>query len=83
MCNPSFQTIVTEFILIWTCLGVAHPPELDLAVVGAGDDERHVGVEGGPVDAAVVPLQHVLHHGVSLTKQVRGVSVSLDLILKS
>jgi hypothetical protein len=47
-------------------LVVVHAPELDLPVVRPGDDERHAGVEGGPVHAPVVPLQHVLHHRVSL-----------------
>ncbi len=47
-------------------LVVVHAPELDLSVVRPGDDERHAGVEGGPVHASVVPLQHVLHHRVSL-----------------
>ncbi len=51
-----------------THLVVVHAPELDLPVVRPGDDERHAGVEGGPVHAPVVPLQHVLHHRVSLFK---------------
>ncbi len=49
-----------------THLVVVHAPELDLPVVRPGYDERHAGVEGGPVHAPVVPLQHVLHHRVSL-----------------
>ena len=40
-------------------------------------------MEVGPVDAPVVPLQHVLHHGVRLAEQVGGVGVSLDLILEA
>ena len=40
-------------------------------------------MEVGPVDSSVMTLQHVLHHGVSLAKQVWGVSVSLDLILET
>ena len=49
-----------------------HPPQLDLAVVGAADDERQRGVEGHPVDAAVVALQHVLNDGVRLAEQLGG-----------
>ena len=40
-------------------------------------------MEVGPVDAPVVPLQHVLHHGVRLAEQVGGVGVSLDLVLEA
>ena len=49
-------------------LVIVHPPELDLPVVGPGHDERHGGVEGGPVDTPVVTLQHMLHHRVSLIR---------------
>ena len=49
-------------------LVIVHPPELDLPVVGTGDDERHGRVAGGPVHAAVVALQYVLHHCVRLRK---------------
>lgn len=52
-------------------LRTIHAPQLDLAVVCAGDDEGQGGVEGGPVDAAVVALQHILDHGVAAAKQVR------------
>ncbi len=47
-------------------LVVVHPPELDLPVVSSGHNEGHGGVEGGPVDAPIVALQHVLHHRVRL-----------------
>ena len=47
-----------------------HAPELDLAVVGGRDDEGHGGVEGHPVDAAVVALEHVLDAGVGGAKEV-------------
>ena len=46
-------------------LGVVHAPELHLAVVRAGDDERERRVESSPVDAPVVALQHVLDHRVA------------------
>ena len=48
-----------------------HAPELDLAVVGARHDERQCRVEGRPVNAAVVALQHILHHCVAAAKKVR------------
>ena len=64
-------------------LVIVHSPELDLPVVGPAHYERHAGVEVGPVDAPVVPLQHVLHHGVRLAEQVGGVGVSFDLILEA
>ena len=41
-------------------LGLVHPPQLHLPVVGARDDQRQRGVEARPVDAAVVALEHVL-----------------------
>eukprot|EP00965_Chrysotila_dentata_P068733 2271115-Pleurochrysis_carterae.AAC.2 len=51
-------------------LGLVHPPELDLPVVSARDDERQRGVERGPVHAAVVALEHVLDRRVVAAKQV-------------
>lgn len=37
------------------CLTI-HSPDLDLPVIGSRHDERHAGVEGGPVDPPVVTL---------------------------
>lgn len=48
-----------------------HAPHLDLAVVRAGHDEGQRGMEGGPVDAPVVPLQHILHHRIATAEQIR------------
>ena len=39
-------------------LGFVHAPELDHAVVGAGNDQRQRRVEGSPIDAAIVTLEH-------------------------
>ena len=64
-------------------LVVIHPPQLDLPVVCPAHYERHGGMEVRPVDAPVVTLQHVLHHGVRLAEQVRSVGVLLDVILQS
>ena len=58
-----------------------HPPEFDLAVVGAGHDERQVGVEAGPVDPAVVALEYVLDDGVGRAEQV-GLT-GLEVVLES
>ena len=41
-------------------LGLAHPPELDLPVVAARDDEGEGRVEGGPVDSAVIDRKRVV-----------------------
>ena len=49
-----------------THLAVVHSPELDLAVVGSGHDERHRRMERGPVGATVVTLENVLDHAVGL-----------------
>jgi hypothetical protein len=51
-------------------LGLGHAPELDLPVVGARDDERQRRVEGRPVDAAVVALEHVLDDRVAAAEEV-------------
>ena len=48
-----------------------HAPQLDLPVIGAGHDERQRWVERRPVDAPIVALQHVLHHGVAAAEQIR------------
>ena len=48
---------------------LVHSPQLDLSVVGSGHDQGHGGVEGGPVDSAIVALQDVLDHGVRVAKQ--------------
>jgi hypothetical protein len=44
--------------------GTVHAPQLHLAVVCAGHDERHRGVEGCPVHPSVVALEDMLrgHH---------------------
>ena len=34
-----------------------HAPQLDLSVVGSGDKERKVGVEGDPVHTTIVALR--------------------------
>ncbi len=47
------------------------PPELDLSVVGPRHNERQGGVEGRPVDPAVVALEDVLDHGIATAKHVR------------
>lgn len=52
-------------------LRLAHAPDLDLPVVCSGDDERKGRVERGPVDAAVVPLEHVLD-GREVVEGVKG-----------
>ena len=66
-----------------TYLVIIHPPELDLPVVCTTHNEWHGGVEVCPVHAPVVPLQHVLHHGVRLAEQVGGIGVRLDLVLQA
>lgn len=38
------------------CLRLTHSPDLDLPVIRGGDDERKRGMEGRPVNAAVVAL---------------------------
>lgn len=48
-----------------------HAPQLDLPVIGAGHDERQRRVERRPIDAAVMALQHVLHHRVAATEEIR------------
>ena len=68
--NPKLTSVNLCRINYPHYLRVAHPPELDLAVVRARHHERHVGVERGPVDPAVVPLQDVLDHAVGLPEQV-------------
>ena len=47
-------------------LALAEPPQLHLAVVCARHEQVLRRVEGDPVDAAVVPLQDVLHDRVGL-----------------
>lgn len=39
----------------------AHPPDLDGAIVGGGDDEGKSGVEGGEIDAPVMALEDILY----------------------
>ena len=56
-------------------LGLIHAPELDLAVVGARDDERQRVVEVGPVHAAVVSFEHVLNGRVVAAKEVLDLDV--------
>jgi hypothetical protein len=51
-------------------LGVVHAPDLDLAIVGAGDDEREGRVEGGPVDTTVVALKDILDNSVAASEEV-------------
>jgi hypothetical protein len=40
-------------------------------------------VEGGPVDAAVVTLEHVLHHGVRLPEEVWRAGGALKLRMQA
>jgi hypothetical protein len=47
-----------------------HSPELDRAIVGARNDEGQRGVEGGPVNAPVVALEHVLDHHVGVAEKI-------------
>ena len=51
----------------------AHPPNLDGAIVGGGDDEGKGGVEGGEIDASVMALEDILYgrEGVERFKAVR------------
>ena len=43
-----------------------------MSVVAATEDEGQRGVEGGPVDAPVVPLEHVLHHRIPAAEELGG-----------
>lgn len=64
-------------------LGLAHPPELDLPVVAARDDEGERRVERSPVDSAVVALEDVLDDGVRVAKEVGLARIgALDLLFK-
>jgi hypothetical protein len=47
-----------------------HPPELDGTIIGSRNDKRQGRVESGPVDASVVPLQHVLNHHVGIAEEI-------------
>ena len=47
-----------------------HAPQLDLAVISSRHKDGQRGVEGCPVDAPVVPLQHILHHSIAASKDV-------------
>jgi hypothetical protein len=39
----------------------AHPPNLDSAVVGGGDDQREGGVERGKIDTSVMALEDIFY----------------------
>ena len=56
-------------------LGLTHPPQLNLPVVCARDNEWHGGVEAGPVDPPVVAFKDVLDYAVGLAEQVSRVGV--------
>mmetsp|Transcript_5766 Transcript_5766/g.11358 ORF Transcript_5766/g.11358 Transcript_5766/m.11358 type:complete len:267 (+) Transcript_5766:230-1030(+) len=60
-------------------LGLVHPPQLHLPVVRARDDQRQRVVESRPVDAAVMPLKHILDRGVIAAKQVLHLDVGHGL----
>lgn len=62
---------------------LAKTPELHETVVAGGYDMGSGGVEGDPVDATIVTLEHKLDDRVSVTKHVRLLRVgSSDLVLK-
>jgi hypothetical protein len=64
-------------------LGFRHPPELDLTIVTARDNEREGRVEGGPVDAAVVAFEDVFDYGVRVAEEVGLARVgALDLLFE-
>ena len=45
---------------------LAHPPELDLPIIGGGYDQGKSGVEHGIVDSAVMTLKNILHSRESI-----------------
>ena len=57
-------------------LGLIHPPQLDLPVVRARDNQRQRVVEGRPIDAAVVSLEDILDGGVVAAKEILHLSGS-------
>jgi len=61
-------------------LSIVHPEHFDKSIIGPRHNERQSGVETGPVDASVVAFQDVLHNGVGLPEQVRGVGVPQVLL---
>lgn len=52
------------------CLRLAHPPQLDLTIITARDDEGEGGVKGCPVHTAVVSLKDVFDDGVGVAEEV-------------
>ena len=55
---------------IGTHLAVVHAPQLDLSIVGAGNDERHRRVKRRPVGASIVTFQNVFDDTVGLAEEV-------------
>ena len=60
-----------------------HAPQLDLSIVGTADNERQGGMKGGPVDAAIVTLEHVLDDAVGLAEEVGRAGRALQLGLEA
>lgn len=61
-------------------LRLVHAPELDEAVISAGDDQWHRRVKGGPVDASIMALEDVFDVDVRRAKKVRRVRV-LEVVI--
>ena len=40
--------------------GIIHTPQFNLTIISSRYNQRHLGMEGGPVDAAIVTLEHML-----------------------
>ena len=58
----------------------AHPPNLDLSVVGSRHDEGKGGMEGSKVDSAIVTLKHIFDGGEivkSIKSTRRGIRCAL------
>ena len=65
---------VTSASIHLPSLRLAHSPDLDLTVVRRGDDERKRGMEGGPVDTAIMAFEDILdgREVVEGIKRARG-----------
>ena len=59
---------ITEATNLCTNLAVVHPPQLDLAVVGARNDQRHRRVKRCPIRSSIVAFEHMFHNAICLTE---------------